>query len=65
MFLSLFILSITGLFFATQKLIRPVKNFHLLLYVYICLKKKIDVIVLAKSNLIGVLMHLRHSVNIK
>lgn len=37
-------------------------------FIVICLylsKEKIDVIVLAKSSLIGVLMHLRHSVNIK
>ena len=50
--LSPFIASITGLLFCTtQKVLTPVKNLHLSLYVCIYLKnkRKIDVIVLAKG----------------
>ena len=50
--LSSFIASITGLLFCTtQKVLTPVKNLHLSLYVCICLKKKrkINVIILAKG----------------
>ena len=50
--LSPLIASITVLLFcATQKVLMPVKNLHLSLYICICLKnkQKNDVIVLAKS----------------
>ena len=50
--LSPFIASVTGLLFCTtQKVLTPVKNLHLSLFVCICLKNKpkIDVIVLAKG----------------